>query len=111
MNGAWHNDHFFGDDHVIRNNLFGPDFGLGFPEILIGLLFFALQVAFWVAIVVLVVRLIRGRGDGDHPARVSALDVLEERYARGEITAEEFAERRAVLLGREPPAPPPAQVL
>lgn len=38
------------------------------------------------------------------PEKPPALDVLEERYARGEITREEFAERRRVLLG-EPPLP------
>ncbi len=108
---AFHDDHFFGDDHMIRNP-FGPDFGFGFPEILFGLLFFALQVAFWVAVVVIVVRLIRGRGP-ERPQRASALHVLEERYARGEITREEFTERRSVLLGREPPprTDPPAQAL
>ncbi len=111
MTIAFHDDHFFGEDHIVRN-VFGPDFGWGFPEVLFGLLFFALQVAFWVAIVVLVVRLIRGRAAHGERAP-SALDVLEERYARGEITREEFTERRSVLLGREPPprTDPPAQVL
>ena len=95
---AMHDDHFFGD-----HGWFDGGFGLGFPEIFLGLLFFGLQVAFWVVVVVLVVRLIRGRG-GEHRERSpSAIDVLEERYARGEITGDEFAERRAVLLGREPP--------
>ncbi len=43
-----------------------------------------------------------------------ALQVLEERYARGDITREEFLERRAVLLGHHPagastlPQPPAA---
>jgi putative membrane protein len=35
-----------------------------------------------------------------------ALRLLEERYARGEISREEFLERRQVLL--EAPAPPPS---
>jgi putative membrane protein len=34
-----------------------------------------------------------------------ALRLLEERYARGEITREDFLHRREVLLS--PPAPPP----
>ena len=112
MTHAWHDDHFFGEEHVVRN-FFGPDFGFGFPEVLLGLLFFGLQVAFWVGIIVLAVRLIRGTATRGERAP-SALDVLEERYARGEITREEFAERRAVLLGRESPpssTDPPAQVL
>lgn len=104
---AMHDDHFFGD-----HGFFGPGFNFGFPEVLIGLLFFALQVAFWVAIVVIVVRLIRGRGSETVRNSSSALDVLEERYARGEISREEFVERRAVLLGDEPPRrEPPTQVL
>jgi uncharacterized membrane protein len=34
-----------------------------------------------------------------------ALRMLEERYARGEITREEFLERRRVLLDNPPPQP------
>ena len=33
------------------------------------------------------------------PSRTNALSILEERYARGEITREEFVERREVLRG------------
>ena len=69
-----------------------------------GLLMMALWVAFWAAVIIIVVRLIRhgARREGGS----SALQVLEERYARGEITREEFTERRSILLGREPPAQP-----
>ncbi len=89
---SWHG---FGHDHF-----FGPVDGfLGF---FLGLLMMLLWAGFWIFVIVLIVRLIR-RGQ-DHVTSVpSALSVLEERYARGEITREEFAERRAVLLGREPP--------
>lgn len=89
---AWHG---FGHDHF-----FGPDGGLlGF---FFGLLMMLLWAGFWIFVIVLVVRLLR-RSSHEHGATPSALHVLEERYARGEISREEFAERRAVLLSRPPP--------
>jgi putative membrane protein len=54
--------------------------------------------AFWIAVIALIVVLLRavgGRADG--VGGRSALGILEERYARGEITREEFLDRRAVL--------------
>ncbi len=52
---------------------------------------------FWVGVVLLIAWAVRGtstnRPDGSH----SALDILEERFARGEIDAAEFAERRREL--------------
>jgi putative membrane protein len=56
-------------------------------------------ITLWLLLIALVVVLLRGvrttGGDsGGGPVRV-----LEERYARGEITREEFLERRAVLGG------------
>lgn len=35
-----------------------------------------------------------------------ALAILRERYARGEISQQEYEERRAALLGESYPAPP-----
>jgi putative membrane protein len=90
---------------VIGFHDFGDHFfhtGVGYVEVIWGLLLMALWVAFWAVVIVVVVRLIR-RG-AQHPRSTSALQVLEERYARGEITRDEFVERQAVLLGREPPA-------
>ncbi len=50
-----------------------------------------------IAAVVLVVRRFGGSGqDGAPPAR-KALEILKERFARGEIDKEEFEERRRVL--------------
>jgi putative membrane protein len=86
--------------HESGGHWFGS--GLGIPELLLMALFGVLQIAFWIAVVVIVVRLLRRDGRG--PRSAPALQVLEERYARGEITRDEFVERQAVLLGREPPA-------
>ena len=77
---------------------FGPfGDGVGPFELLFGLAW----IAFWIAVVVIVVRLLRSGPTTTRPS--SALRVLEERYARGEIDRDEFFERRRVLQG-EPPA-------
>jgi putative membrane protein len=60
-------------------------------------------VLFWAAVIALAALLIRalvggGRGEGAAPPRNTALDLREERFARGEIGREEFEERRSVLL-------------
>ena len=56
----------------------------------------ALTVGFWLIVGYLALKLLRDRpaGRSDHG---SALRILEERYARGEIAREEFLERKAVL--------------
>jgi putative membrane protein len=59
---------------------------------------------FWILVAVGIVFLLRARGPWGPPRfaghRESALDVLERRYARGEIGLEEYRERRAVLEER-----------
>lgn len=67
---------------------------LGPAEIVFGVL----QLVFVAAIIVGVVYLIR-RSTGAAGTRTSALSILEERYARGEIDRDEFLERRAILSG------------
>jgi putative membrane protein len=62
-------------------------------------------VLFWILLIALIVLLLRGTRTSAGAAGGSAVRVLEERYARGEITREEFLERRAVLGGRFPGAP------
>jgi putative membrane protein len=57
-------------------------------------------IAVAVAVVVLLVRWLGGPGHGSphHQPQIRApLDILKERYARGEIDKEEFEERRRVL--------------
>jgi uncharacterized membrane protein len=55
--------------------------------------------AFWILLVALIVLLVRGTGTPVRDSAGGAVRVLEERYARGEITREDFLERRAVLGG------------
>jgi putative membrane protein len=55
--------------------------------------------AFWILLVALIVLLVRGTRSPARDSAGGAVRVLEERYARGEITREDFLERRAVLGG------------
>jgi uncharacterized membrane protein len=57
-------------------------------------------IAFWILPIVLVVLLVRGTRTTRRDSGGAAVRVLEERYARGEITRGDFLERRAVLGGR-----------
>jgi putative membrane protein len=56
-------------------------------------------ITFWILLIALVVLLVRGTRNPARDPRGAAVRVLEERYARGEITREDFLERRAVLGG------------
>lgn len=58
-----------------------------------GALFMLLVVGLVVWLIVYLVRADQGRGTGAK----GALDLLDERYARGEIDREEYLERRADL--------------
>ena len=72
-------------------------------EIIFGALALVGTIAFWAILIILLVKLLKHRPSSPHRGS-SALTVLEERYARGEITREEYFERRAVLSGQPPPA-------
>ena len=62
-----------------------------------------MMIVFIAVAVVVVVLLVRWLGAGSHgsaphaPAGKTPLDILKERFARGEIDKEEFEERRRVL--------------
>jgi putative membrane protein len=62
-----------------------------------------LMIAFWIAIIVGIVFLIRwlvvstGTGSRRASSEESALEILKRRYARGEIEKEEFEEKRKSL--------------
>jgi putative membrane protein len=78
----------------------GPFGGFGFLE----LLFIVLVVAFWggiLALIYLGIRwLIRQNDPRDTaPREDTALELLRQRYARGEIDAAEYEDRRRTLGG------------
>jgi putative membrane protein len=69
---------------------------------LFGLIMMLVVIAAIVAVVVLVVRILGGAGSSTaRPSGKTPADILEERFARGEIDGEEFQERWRVLA-REP---------
>ncbi len=68
-----------------------------------GWLFLAIMAAFWIALILAIIFLIRwlvvstarkGRG---HRAEDSALEILRTRYAKGEINREEFEQKKKDL--------------
>ena len=55
---------------------------------------------FWITLLVLVVVWVfRAAGSRDRSTQKSALELLQERYARGEIDREEFIQKRKDLSG------------
>lgn len=87
-----------------------PDYGYGhhmmdweggWYGVMFGPLFMILLVAVVIVVAVVLVRWLGGpsHGVGPHPGSSTraSLDILKERFARGEIDKEEFEERRRVL--------------
>jgi uncharacterized membrane protein len=69
------------------------------------ILLFPMGIAFWILLIALIVLLVRGMRSTARTPEEPAVRLLEDRYARGEITREEFLERRALLDGTSPAAP------
>jgi putative membrane protein len=68
-----------------------------------GMLWMLLMLLFWIGVVLLIVWAVRqftGDRRDSTGSRDRALEVLEERFARGEIDHDEFEERRRTLRGR-----------
>ncbi len=63
---------------------------------------FLFMIIFWALIIALVVLLIKRLAKGENILPTShhsnALELLKERYAKGEIDTEEYEERKKVLL-------------
>jgi putative membrane protein len=60
-----------------------------------------MSLIFTIAIIYLLVTLVRGRHPRypDFTARTQALQILEERYAKGEIQREEYLQKKQDLRG------------
>jgi uncharacterized membrane protein len=61
--------------------------------------------AFWILPIALIALVVRRARTTARASRGPAVRLLEKSYARGEITREEFLERRAVLGEGSPGAP------
>ncbi|NCP77119.1 SHOCT domain-containing protein [Candidatus Gracilibacteria bacterium] len=61
-----------------------------------------LMILFWIIVIVLIVYLVRAGHGGDYKqgghGGKTALDILKERYAKGEITKKEFEEIKKDLM-------------
>ncbi len=77
----------------------GHMWGGGWAHWIFGPVMMILFIALIVAVVVLIVRWLGGMGGGATQAAKpkAALDILEQRFARGEIDKEEFEQRRQTL--------------
>lgn len=76
------------------------DGGWGWGHLIFGPLTMILVIAVVVGVVVLVVRWLGGPAGTSASGRGrTALDILEERYAKGEIDTKEFEERKKTLGG------------
>jgi putative membrane protein len=74
--------------------------GWGWGGMILGPLIMILFVAATIAVIVLLVRWIGGGSAGTTPpppGDKSALDILKDRFARGEIDKEEYEERKRLL--------------
>lgn len=76
--------------------------GWGWPGMIFGPLFMILVLAVVIAVAVLLVRWLGGPWQPPAPPHYpppgrTPLDILKERFARGEIDKDEFEERRRVL--------------
>lgn len=78
---------------------YGPMYGIGWGHTIFGFFMMLLVIATVVVLVVLLVRWLGGQGLRGHGTGAAALDILKERYARGEIDTKEFEERKKALGG------------
>lgn len=57
----------------------------------------AMMLAFWVLVVILIVWAVRSNAPPRTPEDGGAFRILDERFAKGEIDRDEYEERRVVL--------------
>ena len=78
----------------------GMGWGSGWGGMFLGPLFMIAWLAILVAVIVLVVRWLGGGTSGTTPPPRTPQDILDERYARGEIDREEYLRRRDDIAAR-----------
>lgn len=57
-----------------------------------------MMILFWLAVIVLIIWAIRSLTTKPSPRRPTPLEVLERRFAAGEIDREDFEERKRLLI-------------
>ena len=55
------------------------------------------MIVFWALVILIIAGLVKWLLPQDHSPKQSALTILEERYAKGEIDKEEFEEKKRIL--------------
>ena len=80
------------------------DFGFGAGSMIFALIWLAVAIAAVVLVILGIRWLLRqgtivGSGGGPAPRADSSLEILRQRYAKGEIDEEEFNRRRTILGG------------
>jgi len=73
-----------------------PMWGSGWGHMFMG---WGMMAVFMIVLVLVLVFLIKGVAGASTPASSSALDILNERYARGEIDTAEYNERKKTMSG------------
>ncbi len=66
-----------------------------------GIIMFAVNILLWIAIfwgVIYAIRALNGGSRHNFPVHTRALAILDERYAKGEISKDEYLERKRDLL-------------
>lgn len=62
------------------------------------------MILFWALVIVCIVWLVRTNPwSGPKSGEGSAMELLDRRFAAGEISSDEYRQRRAVLRGEDPP--------
>ncbi len=73
--------------------------GWGWAGMWLGPLFWLLLLGFLIAGVLAILRRSGGRDDGRKPRSPTPREILDERFAKGEIDKEEYEDRRKTLGG------------
>lgn len=58
---------------------------------------FIFMLFFWILIIILIVSLVRSSKKGESPMDKTPLQILQERYAKGEIDKKEYEEKKKDL--------------